>query len=127
MDELIKWMESGCDIIYSQLYVYILFLIIIIMHTDINVREQAAEFEKEDVTVILEWDELNSLHSVKVSVTPETQVNISSSTARLTMAYSIMYNVSVVVSHPCEQNSATVFTEMYYYPGEHYNSCYILF
>ena len=78
-------------------------------------REQAAEFEKEDVTVILEWDELNSLHSVKVSVTPETQVNISSSTARLTMAYNIMYNVSVVVSHPCEQNSVTIFTEAYYY------------
>jgi hypothetical protein len=87
------------------------------------VREQATEFEKEDVTVILEWDayELNPLHSVNVSVTPETQVNISSSTARLTVAYNIMYNVSIMVSHLCEQNSVTVFTKMYYYPGEHYN------
>ena len=78
-------------------------------------REQAAEFEKENVTVILEWDELNPLHSVNVSVIPETQVNISSSTARLAMAYNVTYNVSVVVSHLCEQNSVTIFTEAYYY------------
>ena len=77
--------------------------------------EQAAEFEKEDVTVTLEWDELNSLHSVNVSVIPETQVNISSSTARLTMAYNVTYNVSIVVSHLCEQNNVTIFSETYYY------------
>jgi hypothetical protein len=82
---------------------------------DIYVREQAVEFEKEDVTVILEWDELNPLHSVNVSVTPEAQVNISSSTARLTMAYNVTYNVSVMVSHLCGQNSVTIFTEVYYY------------
>ena len=78
-------------------------------------REQAAEFEKEDVTVILEWDELNPLYSVNIIVTPETQVNISSSTARLAMAYNVTYNVSVVVSHLCEQNSVTIFSEAYYY------------
>ena len=79
-------------------------------------REQAAEFEKEDVTVILEWDELNPLHSVNVSITPKTQVNISSSTARLTMAYSVTYNVSVVVLHLCNQRSETIFSEVYFYP-----------
>ena len=78
-------------------------------------REQAAEFEKEDVTVILEWHELNPLHSINISVTPETQVNISSSTARLTMAYNVTYNVSVMISHLCEQTSVTVFSEVYYY------------
>jgi hypothetical protein len=56
------------------------------------------------------------MHSVNVSVTPETQVNISSSTARLTMAYNMMYNISVVISHLCGQNSVTVFAEVYYYP-----------
>ena len=86
-----------------------------ILNPDIHVREEAAEFEKEDVTVILEWDELNSLHSVNVSIMPETQVNISRSTARLTMAYNVTYHVSVMVSHLCEQNSVTVFTEAYYY------------
>ena len=86
-----------------------------ILNPDINVREQPAEFEKEDVTVILEWDDLNPLHSVNISVTPETQVNISSSTARLIMAYNVTYNVSVMVSHLCEQSSETVFTEAYYY------------
>ena len=78
-------------------------------------REQPAELEKENVAVILEWDELNPLHSVNVIVTPEIQVNISSSTARLTMAYNVTYNVNVVVSHLCEQNSVTIFTEAYYY------------
>jgi hypothetical protein len=86
-----------------------------ILHPEIHVREQAAEFEMEDVTVILEWDELNPLHSVNVSVTPEAQVNISSSTARLTMAYNVMYNISVMVSHLCRQNSVTVFAEVYHY------------
>jgi hypothetical protein len=88
-----------------------------ILHSDINVRvrEQAIHFEIDDITVILEWDELNPLHSVNVSVTPEAQVNISSSTARLTMAYNVTYNVSVVISYLCGQNSVTVFTELYYY------------
>jgi hypothetical protein len=89
-----------------------------ILHPDIAdkyVREQAVEFEIDDVTVILEWDELNPLYSINVSVTPEAQVDISSSTARLTLAYNVTYNVSVMISHLCEQNSVTVFTEAYYY------------
>jgi hypothetical protein len=89
-----------------------------ILHPEIAdnyVREQASEFEKEDIAVILEWDELNPLYSVNVSITPEAQVTISSSTARLTMAYNVTYNVSVMVSHPCGQNSVTVFAEIYYY------------
>jgi hypothetical protein len=88
-----------------------------ILHPEINVREQAVELEIDDVTVILEWDELNPLYSVNISVTPEAQVNISSSTARLTMAYNVTYNVSVMVSHRCTcgQNSVTVFTEVHYY------------
>ena len=86
-------------------------------------REQAAEFEKEDVTVILEWDELNSLHSVNISVTPETRVNISSSTARLAMAYSVIYNVSVVVSYRCDQSSETIFSQVYFYLRSTSNLC----
>jgi hypothetical protein len=86
-----------------------------ILHPEIIVREQAAELETDGVTVILEWDELNPLYSVNISVTPEAQVNISSSTARLTMAYNMMYNVSIMISHLCGQNSVTVFTEVYYY------------
>jgi hypothetical protein len=82
---------------------------------DNYVREHAVEFE-EDVTVILKLDELNPLYSVNISVIPETPVDISSSTARLTMAYNVTYNVSVVISHLCEQNSVTVFSEVYYYP-----------
>ena len=79
-------------------------------------REQAAEFEKGDVTVILQWDELNPLHSVNISVAPEIPVNISSSTARLAMAYNVTYNVSVMISYLCDQSSETIFSGVYFYP-----------
>jgi hypothetical protein len=91
------------------------------MHADDYVREQAPVFDKDDVTIILELDELNPLHSVNISVTPEAQVDISNRTARLTIAYNIIYNVNIMVIHPCEQSSVTIFTKMYYYPGEHNN------
>jgi hypothetical protein len=88
-----------------------------ILHPEINVREQAVKFGTDDVTVFLEWDELNPLHSVNVGVTPEAQVNISSSTARLTIAYNVTYNVSIMISHLCGQNSLDIlFSELYYYP-----------
>ena len=77
-------------------------------------REQVVE--SKDVTVILEWDELNPLYSINISVTPEIRVNISSSTARLTMTYNVTYNVSVVVSYLCDQSNETIFSEMYFYP-----------
>ena len=51
----------------------------------------------------MEWDELNPMYSVNVTVIPETQVNVIRSTASLTVAYNVMYNVSVIISHPCGQ------------------------
>ena len=84
-------------------------------------RERLTKFEDDGVTVILNWDELNPLHSVNVTVAPELQVNISRSSAQLRVAYNIMNNISVVVSHPCGQNNVTVFTKVYYYPRT--NAC----
>ena len=78
-------------------------------------REQLVEFETGHVTITLEWNELNPLLSVNVTVIPEIQVNISGGTAQLTVNYNVMYNVSIVISHFCEQNM-TVFSEVYYYP-----------
>ena len=85
-------------------------------------RERLVEFGIEVVSITLEWDELNPLYSVNITVIPETQVNISSNTAHLTVAYNTMYNVStsVMVSHPCGQ---TVFSEEYYYPHAITNTC----
>ena len=81
----------------------------------IIVREQH-EFETGGVMITLEWDELSALYSFNVTVTPETQVNISSGTARLTLAYNSIYNVTVMVSHFCDQSNETIFSEMYNYP-----------
>ena len=79
--------------------------------------------EDDGVRVILEWDELNPLYSVIITITPETQVNISRSTARLTVAYNILYNISVIVSHSCRQGSATAFPEVHYYPHINARKC----
>ena len=90
---------------------------------EVNVRERATTFEDDGVRVILEWDEVNPLYSVIITITPETQVNSSRSTSRLTVAYNILYNISVIVSHPCRQNSVTVFSEVYYYPRTNAREC----
>ena len=86
-------------------------------------QEQLIEFDGDGVRVILEWDEVNPLYSFNVTVTPETQVNISNSTARLTVNYNEMYNVNVIVSHPCEQNSGIIFSKVYYYPRTNAREC----
>ena len=78
-------------------------------------RERRVEFGIEVVTITLEWDPLY-FRSVNITVMPETQVGISSSTAHLTVAYNVMYNVSVMISHPCGQNNVADFSEEYYYP-----------
>ena len=75
--------------------------------------EHPIEVEDDGVTVMLEWDEVNLPYSVNITVVPETQVNISSSTAQLTVAYNMMFTVSVLVSHPCRQGSVIVFTKVY--------------
>ena len=86
-------------------------------------QERLTELGKEVVTVTLEWDELNprALYSINITVMPETQVNISSNMAHLTMAYNMIYNVSVMISHPCGQNNVIIFSEEYYYP--YTNTC----
>ena len=43
--------------------------------------EHPIEVEDDGVTVVLEWDEVNLPYSVNITVVPETQVNVSSSTA----------------------------------------------
>ena len=82
-------------------------------------RERHIELGKKVVTVTLEWDDLSprALYSINITVMPaETQVNISSNTAHLTVAYNVMYNVSVMVSHLCGRNNVAIFSEEYYYP-----------
>ena len=83
--------------------------------SEITVRERH-EFEDDGVTVILQWDEVGPLYSVNILGIPETQVNISNSTATLMVSYNVMYNVSVEISHLCDQSSITNFSNLYYYP-----------
>ena len=85
--------------------------------------EHPIEVEDDGVTVVLEWDEVNLPYSVNITVVPETQANISSSTAQLTVVYNMMFTVSVLVSHPCRQNSVIVFTKVYYYSRTNAREC----
>ena len=113
------FLNCGLPLLLNTLYTvsHSTFLSFIIYPTDIilNVREQVTEHEKDGTLVILEWDNIIPLYSINVSVIPEIQVNISGSMAKLKVIYNIMYNVSVIVSLPCGQNSVTVFTQLYYY------------
>ena len=98
---------------------------------EINVTEQLTELEHDGVTITLVWDELNPLYThytVVITITPEThaQLNVSRSSAQLIMTYNMMYNVSVMVSHPCEQSDVTVFTRVYYYPRTSARECSVL-
>ena len=86
-------------------------------------REQLIEFENDGVTAIMEWDKLNPIYSVNVTVIPETQLNVTRSTASLTVAYNVMYNVSVIISHPCGQNGVIILSEVYYYPRTSTREC----
>ena len=79
-------------------------------------KEKRIDLESDGVLVKLEWDELNPLYFVDVTVVPEVQVNISNGSARLTVAYNMMYNVTIGVSQPCQQNNEIIFTKVYYYP-----------
>ena len=79
-------------------------------------KEKRIDLESDGVLVKLEWDELNPLYSVDVTVIPKVQVNISNGSARLMVAYNMMYNVTIGVSQPCQQNSVIIFTKVYYYP-----------
>ena len=83
---------------------------------ELNVQERLIEFEDVGVRITLEWNELNPLYSVNFTVVPETRVNISGSTAQLTVNYNVMYNVSVMISHLCGQNNVMVLSKKYYYP-----------
>ena len=87
--------------------------------------EHPIEVEDDGVTVVLEWNEVNLPYSVNITVVPETQANISGSTARLTVAYNMMFTVSVLVSHPCRQSGVIVFAKMYYYPRTSARECSI--
>ena len=86
-------------------------------------REQLIEFENDGVTAILEWDELNPIYSVNVTVIPETQVNVTRSKDSLTATYNVMNNVSVIISHFCDQNGVIIFSEVYYYPRTSTREC----
>ena len=81
----------------------------------------------DGVTIILDWDEVDPLYLVNVTVTSETKVNISQSTAQLTVACSCMYNVSVMISHLCDQSGMTIFSEVYYYPCTSARECSVHF
>ena len=91
--------------------------------TEKTIVRERHEFEDDGVPVILEWDELNPLYSLSVIVIPEIQVNISGSATRLVMVYNVIYNVTVVVSHLCDQSSETIFSEVYYYPRTNAREC----
>ena len=95
--------------------------------SEVKVREQFITVDEDDVTVILEWDGVNPQYSVNIIVIPKVRVNISRSSAQLKVTYNVPYDVSVMTSHPCGQNSVIIFSKAYYYPRTNACECNVYF
>ena len=75
------------------------------------ITSQSEIFGIDSNTVTLEWPQGNPLHSYQVSVLPQVEITFMGKVrVQLSVSYDVMYNVSIVMSSPCGQNAAMVFT-----------------
>ena len=82
-----------------------------------NITSLSEHFEINNITVILGWTPESSLYRYNVNVVPQPEVKWfqnDSTRAQLTIAYNVLYNVSVIATHLCGQNSVTAMIELYY-------------
>ena len=66
---------------------------------------------------ILEWTQENSLYSYYITVTPDMRLWINGSAnanLELRVPYNTLYNVSIVATPPCGQDTVTRSTELFY-------------
>ena len=79
----------------------------------INLTEKY--FEKDGVSITLEWTKMDSTYSYHIAVVPDLSLNFSTSTrAQIKVPYNSPHNVSVEVSS-CRQYNATVFHREVFY------------
>ena len=84
-----------------------------------NISTTSEQFGHDAVSVTLQWipASFNSLYSYNVIVDPQVQLQFNGSTrVQLTLSYNTLYNVSVVATHLCGQNTNNMitFVELYY-------------
>ena len=92
-----------------------------------NITFLSEHFEIDNITVILEWTPESSLYRYNFSVVPQLEVEWfqnDNTRAHLTVVYNTLYNVSVIATHLCGQNSVTAMIELYY--GEYIDIIYTL-
>ena len=79
-----------------------------------NIKSKLEQFESNGVKVILEWTQESSFYGYNFSVVPHLKLRFGNTTLHLTVPYNTPYNISVVATHLCGENSITAFTELYY-------------
>ena len=83
--------------------------------TSIGVRWE--QFESDGVLILLGWIQEHSLYSYYVTVTPDMALWINGSAnvnLELRVPYNTSYNISVVATPPCGQDTITRSTEIFY-------------
>ena len=80
----------------------------------VNVTEQY-QFQKDGITLTLEWNKTDPTYSYQVAVIPNLPLNFSISTrVHIKVPYNSPHNVSITVSS-CSQYNTTVFFEKVLY------------
>ena len=95
--------------------------ILSIHHTGPQILEVSTsleQFERDGVTVILEWtlEYSGTFYSYHVTVVPSVAILTYSGRVRvqLKVSYDVSYNISVVASSLCGQRNVTAFTILHY-------------
>ena len=79
-----------------------------------NLTEQY-QFDKDGVTLTLEWNKTDSTYSYQVAVVPNLSLNFSTtSRVHIKVPYNSPHNVSVMVSS-CGQHNTTIYFEEVFY------------
>ena len=84
-------------------------------HQEVSLTYQSEQFENNCVKVILEWTQESSFYRYNFIVVPQLELMLGDTqTLHLTVPYNTPYNVSVIATHPCGENSVIAFIELYY-------------
>lgn len=83
------------------------------MPQEVNLGFLSQQFEIESVVIVLELTPLLIGYSYNVTVIPQVETRFNGSTqVQLILLYNIEYNVSVVATHLCGQQSEMSFIQL---------------
>jgi hypothetical protein len=91
---------------------------VIPIEAEIPLVRLSETFERDDITISLEWNSNQSdydiVYNVSISPQPATDTSIESGRMNVTVYYNTHYNVSIYAAPPCGEYNLTEFLEFYY-------------